>query len=306
MAGGRGVKSRPAYVAVLVCMATKAIHLEPVTDYTTAAFLAAFSRFCSRRGVPGCMYSDRGTNFQGASRELTQAFNAIRSDERLHSRFALDQIRWSFIPAAAPHWGGLWEAGVHSVKFHLKRVLAGRTPTFEELCTLLCRIEACLNSRPPQPLSDSPESLDVLTPAYFLIGGSLPAIPELSVLDVNTTRLSRWQQIQQMAEQFWTRWADDYVRSLQHRGKWQSREAPVCEGQMVLVRHDNLPPTKWPLGRVIKCFPGPDGLVRVVKVRTATSELDRPIVKLAPLPVRFELNSDHAPSTALLPSFNLV
>ena len=137
MASGREIKSRPAYVAIFVCMAIKAVHLELVTNNSTATFLAAFTLFCARRGIPACVYSDRGTNFQRASWGLSQAFTAVCSNEQLHSRFASDQIKWSFIPAAAPHWGGLWKAGVRSTKFHLEHILAEHIPTFEELSTLL-------------------------------------------------------------------------------------------------------------------------------------------------------------------------
>ena len=34
-------------------------------------------------------------------------------------------IKWSFISPSAPHFGGLWESGVRSVKFHLRRVIGG-------------------------------------------------------------------------------------------------------------------------------------------------------------------------------------
>ena len=100
--------------------------------------------------------------------------------------------------------------------------------------------------------------------------------------------------MQQLAEQFWVRWSEDYVRSLQHRTKWKLREEPVREGQIVLLRSDNLPPTKWPLGLVTRCYHGQDGLVRVVDVRTATSQYQRPITKLALLPVVHHSDSERA------------
>lgn len=59
---GRGQKSTKHYVALFVCLCTRAIHLEDVDDYTTAGFCAAFQRFVSRRGFP-YLYSDNGTNF---------------------------------------------------------------------------------------------------------------------------------------------------------------------------------------------------------------------------------------------------
>ena len=35
----------------------------------------------------------------------------------------------------------------------------------------------------------------------------------------------------------------------------------------------------WPLGRVVDVYPGRGGLVRCLKVRTATAVLERPIAK---------------------------
>ena len=63
---------RKAYVCVFVCMAVKAVHLELVTELTTEAFLATLRRFISRRGLPSDIFSDHGTNFVGASRELSE------------------------------------------------------------------------------------------------------------------------------------------------------------------------------------------------------------------------------------------
>ena len=52
---------------------------------------------------------------------------------------------WVFNPPGSPHFGGLWEAAVKSVKHHLRRVLGNHKLTFEELYTLIKQIEACLN-----------------------------------------------------------------------------------------------------------------------------------------------------------------
>lgn len=133
---GRGQKAQKVYIALFVCLATRAIHLELVRDYSTSAFLAAFERFTSRRGLPTNLYSDNGTNFQGANKELITAFKQVTSDPYLRSHLAADYISWHFIPPAAPHFGGIWEAGVKCTKTHLRRMLADRTPTCEELNTL--------------------------------------------------------------------------------------------------------------------------------------------------------------------------
>ena len=41
--------------------------------------------------------------------------------------------------------------------------------------------------------------------------------------------------------------------------------------------------TDWPLGRVTEVYPGQDGLVRVVSVKTARGIYRRPVVKVAVL-----------------------
>lgn len=65
---GRGSKTSKFYVSLFICLATKAIHLEPVTSLTTAAFLSAFRRFVARRSKPLNMYSNNGTTFQDANK----------------------------------------------------------------------------------------------------------------------------------------------------------------------------------------------------------------------------------------------
>lgn len=187
---------------------------------------------------------------------------------------------WTFIPPRAPHFGGLWEAGVKSVKYHLRRNVGDHTLTFEEMSTLLCEIEACLNSRPLYPLSNHPSDLSALTPGHFLVGETLTNVPEPSPVESKPHLLSRWKQVTNMKEHFWRRWSAEYVQSLQPATKWQQNQANIAIGTMVLLKNEQLPPTKWALARVVTLHPGPDGLVRVATIKTATSTLRRPIVKL--------------------------
>lgn len=213
--------------------------------------------------------------------------SASKESERLASLLANDGTQWKFNPPSAPHFGGKWEAGVKSVKYHIKRVVGNQLLTYEEMTTFLTQVEAVLNSRPLCPLTDDPDDLQALTPAHFLIGSSLSIVPEPSLEFEKFTHLSRWQLTRQMLESFWSHWSNEYLQRYLSIYKWNREFPSLQEGFFVLVIDERYPPSKWPLGRVINTYPGKDGKVRVVTVRTQISILKRPIAKLCPLPIPF-------------------
>uniref|UniRef100_A0ABD2W6C7 Integrase catalytic domain-containing protein n=1 Tax=Trichogramma kaykai TaxID=54128 RepID=A0ABD2W6C7_9HYME len=63
------------YVAIFICLITLAVHIEIVSDLTADAFLAAYARFVARKGRPSIIFSDNGTTFKGAARELKELFD---------------------------------------------------------------------------------------------------------------------------------------------------------------------------------------------------------------------------------------
>ncbi|XP_018393393.1 PREDICTED: uncharacterized protein LOC108772368 [Cyphomyrmex costatus] len=201
---GRGRKTCKSYIALFVCFPTKAIHLELVSELSTAAFIATLRRFIGRRGVPRKICSDNATNFVGAKRELEEIYSFVRSavKDSIDNVLIEMGIEWSFIPPYSPHLGGLWEAGVKACKYHLKRVMGNTLLTFEELYTVLVQIEACLNSRPLSPLSSNPLDLQPLTPGHFLTGAPLTSLPEVDLSSIQINRLDRWQLIQRTIQDF--------------------------------------------------------------------------------------------------------
>ncbi|GFU17603.1 integrase catalytic domain-containing protein [Trichonephila clavipes] len=106
------------YVAILVCLASKAVHLELVSDLTADVFLATLKRFVVRRRKCAIISSDNAKNFVGANRELKRLHNLLKfPEEKISSYLSSEGISWNFMPARAPNFGGLWEAGVKSFKF---------------------------------------------------------------------------------------------------------------------------------------------------------------------------------------------
>ncbi|GFS83916.1 integrase catalytic domain-containing protein [Trichonephila clavipes] len=283
---GRGTKSTKGYIALFVCLATKAVHIEAVGDLTTDSFIAALRRFSARRGAPRHIYSDNGTNFVGARRkldEIRKLWLSLPTNQAISYYLSKSSIDWHFIPPSSPHFGGIWESGIRSVKFHLKRVLGETILTFEELTTLLTQIEGLLNSRPLSYVNDSDiECISTLTPSHFLTGDVLLSVPE--ELPSTSNHRDRWELLQNIKRGFWKKWSSEFISSLQPRKKWQDAQPNLKEDDIVLIKEEG-PPGTWPMARVLQVHPGNDGLVRVATVKTQDSVFKRPVHKLHKLPI---------------------
>lgn len=116
-------------------------------------------------------------------------------------------------------------------------------------------------------MTSDPEDCDVLTPGHFSIGEPTTTIPQRNVLDCKTAALTRWQLTHQMVQRFWKRWSTEYLHTLQQRRKWTAKCNNIQVGDLVLILKDNLPPSKWALGRILEVHPGNDGNVRVVTIK---------------------------------------
>ncbi|XP_031781370.1 uncharacterized protein LOC116416580 [Nasonia vitripennis] len=204
---GRGAKSTKGYIAIFVCMVVRAVHIEVVSDLSTAAFLAAFRRFTARRGLCRMVFSDNGTNFKGTAIEIDKLFQRASSvSQEVAAALAKD---------------------------------------------VAAQIEACLNSWPLCPLSSESTDSVALTPGHFLVNAPLNVLPE------------------PFEDQ---------------RNKWLTPGRQLVVGDLVLLKDELCPPSKWPLGRITAVHRGKDGLVRVVTIRTANSEFQRPVVEIIFLP----------------------
>ena len=277
----RGNPRKPTLTkAVFVCLVTKAVHLEAVTG----AFLAALKRFVARRGIPSNIYSDNGSNFQGAASELRAIYRFLDEPATKQTliEFSVSQrIKWHFIPSLAPHFGGIWESAVKSFKTHLRRVTREVRLNFEELSTTLSQIEACLNSRPLTTLPDAEDAISVLTPGHFLIGKPVTALPEVPQEEPKAIHLAkRWQLCQQITRHLWKRWTREYISTLNKVFKWHTPTRNFKTGDIVLYQGESSIASKWPLARVTSTHPGEDGYVRAVTIFNGLHHLTRPINKL--------------------------
>ncbi|XP_055589595.1 uncharacterized protein LOC129741828 [Uranotaenia lowii] len=277
--------SEKRWGVLITCLTVRAIHIEIAYSLSAQSCIMALRNFMGRRGVPIEIFSDRGTNMVGASKELLTALNSM--DQNLViQEISSPNTTWSFIPPASPHMGGSWERMIQSVKRNLNQIKPRHQLSDEVLKNLLIEIENVVNSRPLTNLPLENDSSPVLTPNHFLLGSSNGLKPATSFDDSNQALRNTWQTSQIEANVFWKRWIRDYLPDLTKRTKWIDPSKSIRVDDVVLVVDPNLPRNCWPLGRVISATTGKDGEVREAVVQTANGIYERPAVKLAVLDVR--------------------
>ncbi|GFX49544.1 pyridoxamine kinase [Trichonephila clavipes] len=104
-------------------------------------------------------------------------------------------ITWKFSPPRRTNFGGLWESGEKTIKYHLKRVVGSARQTLEEFLTVITQIEGILNLRFLSPLPIYTDDFQVLTPGHFLIGKPINSLPEPTLTNRRDNLLNRWQRV---------------------------------------------------------------------------------------------------------------
>ena len=138
------------------------------------------------------------------------------------------------------------------------------------------------------PVSSDPKDLTALTPGHFLTGGPLCTLPEpiYEEPEQYIPPRKRWQHLQKMLCDFWSRWTKEVLPEMQKRTRWLEPNYSLQAGDLVIIKDDLYPPARWLLGRVTNVHPGSDGLVRLATVKTANSQYERPLAKLVGLPIK--------------------
>ena len=153
---------------------------------------------------------------------------------------------------------------------------------FVAMSTVLCQIEATLDSRPLTPVHNDDDGIETLTPGHFLINQPLKALPDASAATPHPlSLLKRWQLCQTLVQHFWKRFSTEHLSQIGKFYKWQHPTRNIHVGDLVVVKEDAPIRNRWPLAKILNVYPGKDGLVRVAQIKTADGIYIRPIIKLA-------------------------
>jgi Family of unknown function (DUF5641) len=264
-------------VLILVCFVTRAVHFEYSYLQTTDHIVNALLRFIARRGYCHTLYCDNAKSFLKADRELKKLYQAIDWDNLQHKMISIpSRIEMVFNPPRAPHWGGVYERMVGSMKKALRATLANRNATIEEFRTGLCQAEAVVNGRPLTTVSNDTKDPLPLTPAHLVLGRALQIIPDNLGRDDLESRIDiLWRKRQRLHSEFWTRWRKEYLLALQPSQKWFSPQLEPRVGEIVLTADQSSNRMDWPLGEIMEITRGRDGQVRSVLLKGRGGQLSR-------------------------------
>ncbi|KAL5022237.1 hypothetical protein ScPMuIL_001392 [Solemya velum] len=222
------------YGCLFTCLATRALHIEIAHSLETDSFIAALHRFISRRGRPEAIFSDNGSNFKGADRELRDALKTWNQC-KISKVLCLQEIQWHFNTPTASHMGGVWERLIRSVRQILRVMLKEQLVSDETLLTVMAEVEKILNDRPLTFVSDDPDDPRPLTPATLLLLKPNSSIPETVCVPADGYCKKIWRQAQYLSDLFWRRWINEYLPTLQLRQKWTECNRNFCVNDIVLV-----------------------------------------------------------------------
>ena len=188
-------------------------------------------------------------------------------------------MKWQFTTPSAPHQNGCSEAMVKTVKKALKKAIGDTVLTPFELYTYLLEVANLVNQRPIGRIPNDPDDGAYLCPNDILLGRASSTVPQGPFRRTENPR-HRFEFCQKIVDSFWKKWARDVLPRLVPRKRWHVQRRNVAVDDFVIVADANPVRGKWSAGRILQVFPGEDGIVRNVQVKTSAGTYMRPITKI--------------------------
>ncbi|XP_062593639.1 uncharacterized protein LOC134255146, partial [Saccostrea cucullata] len=232
-----GVANSKRWGILFTCLTSRAVHIELVDEMSSSAFINSLRRFIAIRGKVTEFHSDRGTNFVGSTDALN--IHAINIESQTVKKFMVENgSTWIFNPPYASHMGGIWERIIGTARRILDAIImeSKKPLTHDVLNTFMYEVCAIINSRPLANVSVDPTQPSVLSPSVLLTQKTDVDYGPFQAIDVKDMYKSSWKHTQVLANQFWKRWQQEYLNSLQSRRKWTCAKENIKVDDVVLLK----------------------------------------------------------------------
>ena len=148
--------------------------------------------------------------------------------------------------------------------------------------TVLFEMATLLNERPIGVKNTHPDDGSYISPNGILLGRASHSISHGPFAETCNPQ-HRVEFVQKIIDAWWQKWYRDVFPSLTVRRKWHAENRNVKVGDLVLLLESNPLRGRWTRARITRVFPGADGRVRSVELKTKTGHYERPITKIAML-----------------------
>ncbi|CAI2351284.1 unnamed protein product [Caenorhabditis sp. 36 PRJEB53466] len=290
-------KGEKAWVMLITCLLTRAVHLELVLDNSTISYLMAMSRYFARRGVPKSIVCDNAPSFKLGNEMINKDIrDRIHGSHEMTVFLATREIEIRNITPLSPWKGGVYERVVGLVKRQFYKTVNRFKLTYVELESVMIQIEGTLNNRPITSTSADERDPIALRPIDLLLPQVQISIPlqTQESQGATTEKVTReyLAGLNGVLKKLWVEWSQLYLVNLREsQGKATNSTATIPKvGQVVLVEKEFYPRHKWPLGRILKLKKEPDGEVRAVVLWSNNTTIERSVKHLIPLEV--DLNEE--------------
>lgn len=216
------------------------LHIKCVSKPVHVSRVFWFSGPRLREDLYSELLSDCGTHFRAGGAELQNAFQAMAND--LKQQLARTQVNFQYNPPSAPHFSGIWEQEMKSIKMALHVALGNQPTTETVLHKILIEVEGILISKPLGYISSVFTDPDPVTSKMLLMGRPDSSLPQAIYCASELLGRTRWCHSQISADHFWTACFRYYLPNLQTRQKWETDEQKLVSGQVVRLDPPTLPP----------------------------------------------------------------
>lgn len=238
--------------------------MELIHSLSADALLLALNDLFSQIGTPKSIFSDNGSNFRRVCKEIALEFPIKRDPSKT-------DIIWTFSPPMAPWFNASAERLIGCVKNALK-IFSDRFKSQRDLRSFLLQAVSTINSRTlffdEHDRAVTPIMLWQQRSSNTLISPANPA------QNLKLRPSQNWKMLQKSHSEFQQRWLKFYRNALALSDA-KGKRTNIARGDILLVPDDTKDRLAWSKGIVEETFPDRDGIVRIVKIRTATGTYRR-------------------------------
>ena len=203
-----------AYCCLFTCLTIRAVHIEVTRNLQKKSCIMAFQLFFSRRGQPEKIHSNNAFYFTSTAKTFEESsFTTTEIQKYAES----NKIAGKFIPPGAPHFGGTWERLIGMSKRLFFNIAGFRKLHEDSFSTLICQVEALLNSRPLTSVSSDIHDVESLILGHFLTGMTTGLSSDTTISSNNRGAGKLWNNVNSIMKECWTRFLKEYLPTLRQR-----------------------------------------------------------------------------------------